>query len=129
MGAATEPNWSGALVCHKVIQHSDGTLSLGAVPAIGAKYTKEQAVQVMDSKGYNGGTLSGEGAYVLYNRLGTCNHISFTVKTAGNSDKFGVSLLRGSNSETYYTMVVNPENDNWRKINFEQEAPPGQGLH
>ena len=128
VGADSEPAWAGALVCHKIIQHADGTLTLGAVPAIADKYTKDAALNVMASNGYNNGTLSGDGAYVLYNRLGACNHISFTVKTAGNSDKFGISLVRGTDSDRYYTMMVNPENDNWRKVNFEEEGSEGRGF-
>ena len=31
VGAGGEPNWSGALVCHKLIQHEDGTLSVGDI--------------------------------------------------------------------------------------------------
>ena len=128
VGAESEPNWAGALVCHKVIQHADGTLTLGAVPAMAAKYNKVEDVKVMASNGYEGGTLSGDDAYVLYNRLGTCNHISFTVTTSNNWDKFGVSLVRGTDSEKYYTMVVNPEGEDTRKINFEEEGPAGKGF-
>ncbi len=128
VGAGGEPNWSGALVCHKIIQHSDGTLTLGKVPAMAAKYDKAQNVNVVDSKGYANGTLSGDGAYVLYSRLGTCNHISFDVKTSNNWDKFGISLVRGTDSEKYYTMVVNPEWEDGRKVNFEQEGPQGKGF-
>ncbi len=121
-GDGNEPNWSGALVCHKIIQHADGTLTLGAVPAIAAKYNKEQMPNVMASNGYDNGTLTGNDAYVLYNRLSTCNHISFTVKTSNNWDKFGVSFVRGTNPDFYYTMIVNPEDENHRKVNFEQEG-------
>ena len=127
-GDGNEPNWSGALVCHKIIQHSDGTLTLGAVPAMAAKYTKEQPVNVMASQGYSNGTLTGDEAYVLYNRLGTANHITFTVKTSNNWDKFGISMVRGTDSKKYYTMVVNPEDENHRKVNFEQEGAEGQGF-
>ena len=122
VGAGGEPNWSGALVCHKIIQHADGTLTLGAVPAMAAKYSKTADASVVASNGYNGGTLSGNDAYVLYSRLGTCNHISFTVKTSNNWDKFGISFVRSTDPEFYYTLVVNPENENSRKINFEQEG-------
>ena len=128
VGADGEPAWSGALVCHKLIQHADGTLTLGEVPAMDAKYNKEQPVTVMESNGYSNGTLSGNDAYVLYNRLGTCNHLSLTVKTSNNWDKFGISLVRGSDSKKYYTMVVNPEEENVRKINFEQEGEEGKGF-
>ena len=128
VGAESEPAWSGALVCHRIIQHEDGTLTLGAVPAMAAKYSKQQLVSVMDSKGYDSGTLTGDGAYVLYPRLGTANHISFTVQTSNNWDKFGISFVRGTDSEKYYTIVVNPEDENHRKINFEQEGPAGKGF-
>ena len=121
-GDGNEPNWSGALVCHKIIQHSDGTLSMGAVPAIANKYNQQQEVKVMASNGYNNGVLSGNDAYVLYNRLGAHNHISFTVKTSNNWDKFGVSFVRSTDPDYYYTMVVNPEGENERKVNLEQEG-------
>ena len=93
-----------------------------------AKYNKEASVSVMASNGYSNGSLTGDDAYVLYNRLGTCNHISFTVKTSNNWDKFGVSFVRGTDSKKYYTMVVNPETENNRKINFEQEGVEGKGF-
>ena len=128
VGAESEPAWAGALVCHKLIQHSDGTLTLGAVPAITAKYSKAQPVNVMASNGYTNGTLSGDGAYVLFNRLGSNNHISFTVTAADKNDKFGVSMLRGTDSKWYYTMIVNPEDGgNNHKINFEEEGPWKEG--
>lgn len=128
VGADGEPAWSGALVCHKVIQHADGTLTLGEIPAFAAKYDQELTVSVVASNGYNGGTLSGDDAYVLYNRLGTHNHLSMTVKTSNNWDKFGISLVRGTDSKQYYTMVVNPEWEDGRKINFEQEGEDGKGF-
>lgn len=128
VGADGEPAWAGALVCHKIIQHADGTLTVGEVPAMAAKYDKEQPVTVMDSNGYNNGTLSGDGAYVLFNRLGAHNHISMTVKTSNNWDKFGISVVRGSDSGKYYTIVVNPEGEDWRKINFEEEGENGKGF-
>jgi len=127
-GDGNEPKWGGALVCHKVLQHEDGTLTLTAVPSLNNKYNKPQTVREMESKGYANGKLTGEGAYVLYNRLGYHNHMSFTVKTAGNTDKFGVSLFRGSDSKKYYTMVFNPEGENDRKINMEQEGAEGKGF-
>jgi beta-fructofuranosidase len=127
-GDGNEPNWSGALVCHKVIQHADGTLSLGAVPAMAAKYSQQQELKVMASNGYNNGQLSGDDAYVMYNRLGAHNHISFKVTTSNNWDKFGVSFVRATDSKKYYTLVVNPENENDRKVNFEQEGEEGKGF-
>ena len=126
-----EPEWAGNLVAHKLIQHEDGTLTLGEIAAVGAKYSKECTVKVEEKQGMseNNGTysLEGDGAYMLMNRLGNHNKMSFTVTTSNNWDKFGVSLVRGSDSKKYYTMVVNPENENARKINFEQEGSEGMG--
>ena len=127
-GAGKEPNWSGAMVCHKIIQHADGTLTLGAVPAMSGKYSQTQSTNVMASNGYSNGTLTGDDAYVLYSRLGYHNHLSFTVTTSNNWDKFGISLVRNADAKKYYTMVVNPENENWRKVNFEQEGSEGKGF-
>ena len=116
VGADSEPAWSGALVCHKIIQHPDGTLTVGAVPALDAKYSQSKEVTILEN---------GDG-FTLYNRLGSHNHISFTATT---EDKFGVSLVRGSDSKKYYTMVVNPEDGGAnRKINFEQEGEEGKGF-
>ena len=79
-----EPKWSGALVCHKVAQNPDGTLYLAPVPAMAEKYNKPAEVKVVKT-GDN---------YTMYGRLGYHNHISFTVKTSGANDRFGVSFAR-----------------------------------
>ena len=128
-----EPEWAGNLVAHKLIQHEDGTLTLGAVDGIDAKYTKQGEAEVMaksdegvvESNGTY--TLTGD-AYTLFTRLNTHNRISFTVKTATQDDKFGISLCRGTDSEKYYSIIVNPEGSGRRKINFEEEGPEGKGF-
>ena len=133
VGADNEPEWAGNLVAHKVVQHEDGTLSLGLAESISGKYTAESAVKVMaKSEGVTetGGsyTLNGD-AHLLFNRLNACNKISFTVKTASDADKFGFSLVRGTDSKKYYTLVINPEDSNRkRKINFEEEGEEGIGF-
>ena len=127
-------------MAHKLIQHEDGTLTLGEVEAISNKYNKECEVEVKEQNGVTASngtyTLSGDNAYMLMSRLGYHNKISFTVTTSNEWDKFGVSLVRGTKSNTddamafekYYTMVVNPESDSRRKINFEQEGDGGKGF-
>lgn len=127
-----EPEWAGSLVAHRLIQHTDGSLTLGEVAGIKDKYTDAQSTRVMqqsDNVSIAGGTYSlSANDYVLFNRLGYHNHLSMTVKTAEAGDKFGISLVRGSDSEKYYTMVVNPESNTKRKINFEQEGSAGVGF-
>lgn len=125
-----EPNWSGALVCHKLIQHENGTLSVGKVPAIEAKYTQPVPVNVMKK---------GEG-YTIYSRLGTHNHISFTAKAAP-TDQFGISFVRTIETKTddkgnvykeearkYYSLVLEPDWDDksHRKVFFEQNGVDGK---
>ncbi|MCH5227018.1 MAG: DUF4975 domain-containing protein [Muribaculaceae bacterium] len=108
--------WAGNLVMHKLIQHADGTLSLGEVPGIASKFGNGTA--------YADFALNGE-AYKLMPRLGVENRISFTVTTSNPWDKFGVSFGRGDDSDTYYSLIVNPESETRRKINFEEEGGRG----
>lgn len=134
VGVPGEPNWSGALVCHKLVQRPDGTLALAAVPAMASKYNK--ACTVSKVKDVADG--------VLYNRLGKHNHISFTVTLNGaEDDRFGVSFVRGTEFVTneegqrveqdapkYYTLKFN--NPHWdgdkhdlRRIEFYEEGGAG----
>lgn len=144
-----EPEWAGNLVCYKLIQHEDGTLTLGEVEAISNKYNKVCEVEVKDQNGMSvverkdaegnlirdekgevikDTILSGDNAYMLLSRLGSHNKISFTVTTSNEWDKFGISMVRGSDSKKYYTMVVNPESENNRKVNFEEQGVEGKGF-
>lgn len=112
-----EPAWSGALVCHRIIQHEDGTLSLGEVPGIKAKYNVEapvKAFECADGATYDNGNaqLSGD-SFVRFGRLGYHNHISFTVKVDNANDKFGVSFLRNDSKDT-----TNVSNKRYASINF-----------
>ncbi len=84
-----------------------------------AKYNQPAEVKVMKQ----------DKDYTLYSRLGVHNHISFTVQTATDGDRWGVSFVRSEDASKYYTLVVNPEWENGRrKINFEEEGPEGKGF-
>lgn len=128
-----EPEWAGNLVAHRLIQHDDGTLTLGPVAGIDAKYTKQGEANVMEesetgvSEANGTYTLTGD-SYMLFSRLNTHNKISFTVTTASADDRFGISFCRGTDSEKYYSIIVNPEGNGRRKINFEEEGPSGIGF-
>ena len=132
------PEWAGSMVAHRVVQHPDGSLSLGEVDAIRQKYAQEQKVVVMRRQGEvqeaDGNYVLQEGSNLLFNRLGYHNHIRLTVRTEGASDRFGISLCRGTSavceadSGVYYSLVLNPESETRRKINFEQEGEDGKGF-
>lgn len=129
-----EPQWAGNLVAHRIIQHSDGTLSLGSVEGIDKKYASKSSLKVM-AKSDNGVSenagqyvLTGD-AFVMFNRLNVCNKLSFTVKATDKNDKFGFSFARGIDSKKYYSIVVNPEdNGNKKKLNFEEQGEEGIGF-
>lgn len=86
-----EPEWAGNLVAQRLIQHEDGTLTLGVPDAIDRKYTSAQEVKVMAKDGNvteSGKTYTlAEGASVIFNRLKVHNKISFTVKASSNTDR------------------------------------------
>lgn len=109
-------DWAGNLVAHKLVQHEDGTLSLGEVPAIAKLLAQEKS---------EADFILSENQSKLFSRLGTENRISFVVKTSSPWDKFGVSFARGSDSEKYYSIIMNPENESVRKINYEEEGGIG----
>ena len=128
-----EPEWAGNLVVHRLIQHADGTLTLGEVPAINTQFGQNAAPKLMaqSTQGVtqNGDNMKLQGeAWALFPRLGQVNRISFTVKTAANTDKFGISFVRGTDSEKWYTLVINPEGADKRKVNFEEEGSKGKGF-
>ena len=115
-----------------MIQAADGTLTLGPVNAIEEKFgnatTVKVAAQSGDVTADNGCyTLAAE-SYVLLNRLSECNRIEMTVTTESATDRFGISFVRGTDSAKYYTLMMNPEGDAKRKINFEEEGTEGIGF-
>lgn len=130
---------AGNLVAHRIIQHEDGSLSLGSIQGIDNKFTTVSSLKVM-AKSENGVSenavsenagkyvLTGN-SFVLFNRLNVANKISFTVKATDKTDKFGFSFARGTDSKKYYSIIVNPEdNGNKKKLNFEEQGEEGMGF-
>lgn len=111
-----EPEWAGTLVAHRLIQHEDGTLTLGDVPARAAKYSEKVELKTMRSEENN----------TLYNRLDRHNHISFTAVADSPDAQFGISLGHGTemnslkDSAVYYAIQILPE-DGTYGIKFSQE--------
>lgn len=97
-----EPEWAGTLVAHRLIQHEDGTLSLGDVPARAAAYSEAVETKVMRQEENN----------TLYNRLDRHNHISFTAVADSKDAQFGISLCHGTelnslkDSASYYAIQL-----------------------
>lgn len=111
-----EPQWAGSLVCHRLIQHKDGTLTLGAVPALAEKYSESVTLKEMRKEENN----------TLYNRLDRHNHISFTAVADSKDAQFGISLCHGTelyskmDSSVYYAIQILPEEGTYG-IKFSQE--------
>lgn len=109
-------DWAGNLVAHKLVQNADGTLAFVEIPAIANLFKQEEKLADF--------TLTGDESRLM-KRLGTENRISFQLKTSSPWDKFGVSFARGKDSEKYYSIIVNPESESVRKINYEEEGGIG----
>ena len=132
--SGSEPQWAGSLVAHRLVQHEDGSLTLGEVEGIKNKYSSDKEINIMKRKNVVNVTVEDsvytlpKNSYLLFNRLDYHNHISMTITTSTATDKFGISFVRGSDSDKYYTVVVNPEGSTKRKVNFEEEGPKGIGF-
>lgn len=127
-------DWGGNLVAHKLMQRDDGTLVGVPVPAFEESFAgKEIDFKVMAqsaegvSESEEGYVFTG-GSYAIFNRLGVRNHITFTATTSSASDRFGVSFVRGTDSDTYFSCIFNPENNGQMKVNFEQEGKNAAGF-
>lgn len=110
------PDWGGNLVAHRLVQHTDGTLSLGELPAMAAAFPAATSQPDFTLEGMTS---------KLMPRLGYVSRIEFTVETSNAWDRFGFSMARGDDSEVFYSVVINPESDTLRKINFEEEGGTG----
>ena len=113
-----EPDWGGTLVANRLIQHEDGSLTLGMVPGIAEYFNTDEEVPCT--------TLNlSAGQHQLFAPLPQQTHLSFTIVTNGAEDKFGISVARDNNTGIFYSLIVNPEENNMRKVNFEQEGGIG----
>ena len=113
-----EPDWGGTLVAHRLIQHEDGSLTLGEVPGIRDYFNSDVPLPATSVNLF-------EGQHQLFSPLTQQTHISFTLITGSAQDKFGISVCRDAGSEVFYSLIVNPEEGDRRKVNFEQEGGMG----
>ena len=133
-------DWGGNLVAHKLVQNTDGTLCCVPVPAVAEKFAGKSVKVEMKASSETGVTFDNssaegasctlaEGTYALFNRRGTYNCITFKVKTSSDTDKFGMSFVRGTDSQNWYSFICQYED--WagkRKVNFENEGEGGKGF-
>lgn len=116
-----EPDWAGTMVCHRLIQHADGSLTLGKVEGIEQYFNKPVANPTQCS-------LSAGEHQQMAMMSSPQTHISFTLTTGAAGDKFGISVCRNAATAKYYSLIVNPEGNGLRKINFEEEGLGGMGF-
>ena len=127
-------DWGGNLVAHKLQQNEDGSLVGVPVPAFAESFAgKEVELKIMGQSkegvtALDEGYAMNSGAYLLFNRLGVRNKITFKATVSSSSDRFGVSFVRGTDSEKYYTCMFNPEGSGKMKVNFEQEGDNAKGF-
>ncbi len=116
-----EPDWAGTLVAHRLIQHDDGSLTLGEIETVRNWFNDEVSVSSTAASIAAGGSIE-------LPALSDKTHLSFTVTASSAQTKFGVSVAKESWSGRYYSLIVNPEANNMAKVNFEQEGPDAMGF-
>ena len=116
-----EPDWAGSIVAHRLIQHADGSLTLGEIESVHNWFNDDVPVSATSAS-------LGEGASLALPALSDRTHLSFTVTASSAQTKFGVSVAKESWSNRYYSIIVNPEANNMAKVNFEQEGPDAMGF-
>ena len=116
-----EPDWAGTLVAHRLIQHTDGSLTLGEIEPVRTWFNDDVEVSTTSASLVAGGSLA-------LPSLSDKTHLSFTVTASSAQTKFGVSVAQESWSGRYYSLIVNPEANNMAKVNFEQEGPDAMGF-
>ena len=116
-----EPDWAGTLVAHRLIQHDDGSLTLGEIETVRNWFNDEVSVSTTATSIAAGGSIE-------LPALSDKTHLSFTVTASSAQTKFGVSIAKESWSGRYYSLIVNPEANNMAKVNFEQEGPDAMGF-
>ena len=116
-----EPDWAGSLVAHRLIQHADGSLTLGEIESVHNWFNDDVPVSATSAS-------LGEGASLALPALSDRTHLSFTVTANSAQTKFGVSVAKESWSGRFYSIIVNPEANNMAKVNFEQEGPDAMGF-
>ena len=116
-----EPDWAGSLVAHRLIQHADGSLTLGEIESVHNWFNDDVPVSATSAS-------LGEGASLDLPALSDKVHLSFTVTASSAQTKFGVSVAKESWSGRFYSIIVNPEANNMAKVNFEQEGPDAMGF-
>ena len=116
-----EPDWAGTLVAHRLIQHADGSLSLGKIEGVRNWFNDDVEVSTTSASLVAGGSLA-------LPSLSEKTHLSFTVTASSAQTKFGISVGEESWSGRYYSIIINPEANNRAKVNFEQEGPDAMGF-
>lgn len=114
-----EPRWGGNLVAHRLIQHEDGSLTLGEIGSFASRFKQEAK---------NGVFFVKAGGEVVFDPLEDSNHLSFTVQADRGDASFGISFCRSEDSRKYYTVRLVPEGDGTFNIRFSEDGPDGSGI-
>ncbi|MCF0202065.1 MAG: DUF4975 domain-containing protein, partial [Bacteroidaceae bacterium] len=116
-----ESEWAGNLVCHKLIQHQDGTLAFGPLDTDRYKNTKEVKIIAPQGAGYD----VKEGDSIMFTRLEYHNKLTFDVTLSDLSGRFSIDFASGTGRSSYYAVQVNADEG---KANFEKKGVDAKWL-
>lgn len=117
-------DWAGALVAHKLVQNSDGTLGLDVPGAVAARFTGAAAPVELDRTGGPAGDASGgytldAGQEVRFARLAYTNKIEFDAVVTPGTSVFGLAFADGSGRDYDYRVYIE---DRWNNLKFDKTA-------
>lgn len=117
-----EPDWAGAMVAHRLLQHADGTLTLVPVDSIASAFHGEVQLPAQNLE-----LTAGEAATQMA-KMESKNHLNMTVTVADPANfSFGISLCHNPRKYNYYALQVQPD-ENGCIVHFRQQGEGGIGV-
>lgn len=117
-----EPDWAGALVAHKLLQHTDGTLTLRPVDSIASSLASQMPLPESSV------TLEAGDPAMQMAKMEAKNHLNMTVTVADPSNfSFGISLCHNPRKYNYYALQVQPD-ETGCIVHFLQQGEGGIGV-
>lgn len=121
-------DWAGALVAHRLVQNTDGTLGFDVPEAIKSKFTQKQELieknKVGEVSNSNSVYTLKAGSAVRFARLGYNTKISMKVKAPSNNEAvFGLSFVDCSDKSVKYNVYVEAR---WNGLKFDKVVTDGE---
>lgn len=117
-----EPDWAGAMVAHKLLQHADGTLTLVPIDSIASSFHGNVQLPSQTVE------LTAGAAATQMAKMEQKNHLNMTVSVSDPSNfSFGISLCHNPRKYNYYALQVQSDEPGCI-VHFLQQGEGGIGI-